>query len=126
MEQIVKYSDILSLHIPLTRETRQLVNEEYLLHFKKPIYFVNTSRGEIVNTKAVLNSITKGRIKGAAFDVLEVEKFPPLQEQFWFKELVSNGKVLLSPHVAGWSYESYERISQVLAEKLKSLDLSKN
>ena len=121
MEQIVKYSDILSLHVPLTRETRQLVDEEYLFHFKKPIFFVNTSRGEVVNTQAVLKAINTGKIRGAAFDVLEVEKFPALHEQSWTKELIENEKVLLSPHVAGWSYESYERISQVLAEKLKKL-----
>lgn len=125
MEQIVKYSDILSLHIPLTRETRQLVNEEYLFHFRKPIFFVNTSRGEIVNTSAILDSIVKGKIRGAAFDVLEVEKFPALKEQTWFENLVDSGKVLLSPHVAGWSFESYEKISQVLAKKLKQLNYSR-
>jgi len=121
MEQIVKYSDILSLHVPLTRETRRLVNEEYLFHFRKPIFFINTSRGEIVDTKAVLDSIVNGKIRGAALDVLEVEKFPALKEQAWFKDLVDNSKVLLSPHVAGWSYESYQKISEVLAKKLKQL-----
>ena len=123
MEQIVKYSDVLSLHIPLTRETKQLVDDEYLLHFKKPIFFLNTARGEIVNTKAVLSAINEGKILGAALEVLQVEKFPALGEQEWFDDLISNGKVLLSPHVAGWSFESYRKISEVLAEKLKTLKL---
>ncbi|MBC8053146.1 MAG: phosphoglycerate dehydrogenase [Sphingobacteriaceae bacterium] len=121
MEQIVKYSDILSLHIPLKRETQKLVDEEYLLHFKKPIFFLNTSRGEIVNTKAVLNAIKAGKILGAGLDVLESEKFPGLGEQSWFEELVKEEKVILSPHVGGWTFESYRKISEVLAEKLKML-----
>lgn len=121
MEQIVKFSDVLSLHIPLTRETRQLVNEEYLFHFRKPIFFLNTARGEIVNTQAILNAVKSGKILGAGLDVLEIEKFPALKEQPWFPELIANGKVLLSPHVGGWSFESYKRISEVLATKLKNL-----
>ena len=121
MEQIVKQADVLSLHIPLTRETRQLVNDEYFFHFRKPIFFLNTARGEVVNTQAVLNGIKSGKILGAGLDVLEIEKFPALGEQAWFKDLVENEKVILSPHVAGWSFESYKRISEVLAEKLKTI-----
>lgn len=121
MEQIVKYSDILSLHIPLKRETNQLVDDEYLLHFKKPIFLLNTARGEIVNTQSVLKAIKAGKIIGAGLDVLEIEKFPALEEQPWFDELKKEGKVLLSPHVAGWTFESYRKISEVLAEKLKML-----
>ncbi len=121
MEQLVKHSDVLSLHIPLNRETKQLVNEEYLFHFKKPIFFLNTARGEIVNTLAILKAINSGKILGAALDVLEIERFPALQEQVWFSDLINNNKVLLSPHVAGWSYESYQKISEVLAEKLEAL-----
>jgi D-3-phosphoglycerate dehydrogenase / 2-oxoglutarate reductase len=121
MEQIVKHSDVLSLHIPLKRETNQMVDDEYLLHFKKPIFLLNTARGEIVNTKAVLNAIKSGRILGAGLDVLEVEKFPALGEQSWYNDLINEGRVLLSPHVAGWTVESYRKISEVLAEKLKML-----
>jgi D-3-phosphoglycerate dehydrogenase len=123
MEQIVKHSDVLSLHIPLKRETNQLVNDEYLLHFKKPIFFLNTSRGEIVNTQSVLNAIKSGKILGAGLDVLEVEKFPLIEDQSWYDELKNEGRVLLSPHVAGWTLESYRKISEVLAEKLKMLSV---
>lgn len=123
MEQIVKHSDVLSLHIPLKRETTQLVNDEYLLHFKKPIFFLNTSRGEIVNTQSVLNAIKSGKILGAGLDVLEVEKFPAIEDQTWYDELKTEGRIIVSPHVAGWTIESYRKISEVLAEKLKMLSV---
>jgi D-3-phosphoglycerate dehydrogenase / 2-oxoglutarate reductase len=123
MEQIVKHSDILSLHIPLKKETNQLVNDEYLFHFKKPIFFLNTSRGEIVNTQAVLNAIKQGKILGAGLDVLQVEKFPEMEAQSWYNELKNEGRVILSPHVAGWTIESYRKISEVLAEKLEMLSI---
>lgn len=124
MEEIVKHADILSYHIPLTRETRQLFNHEYLFHFRKPIILLNASRGGIVNTKAVIDGLKNGKILAAGLDVLEVEKFPVLSEQPWFTELIENDKVILSPHVAGWSVESYRKISEVLAEKLKRLKIS--
>lgn len=121
MEEIVKHSDVLSLHIPLTTETRQMVDDEYFFHFKKPIFFINTARGEIVNTKAVLNAIDSGKILGAGLDVLQTEKFPALGEQPWYEELKENDKVILTPHVGGWTFDSYRKISEVLAEKLKGL-----
>ena len=124
MEEIVKHADILSYHIPLTRETRQLFNDEYLFHFRKPIILLNASRGGIVNTKAVIDGLKNGKILAAGLDVLEVEKFPALSEQPWFTELIENNKVILSPHVAGWSVESYRKISEVLAEKLKGIMVS--
>ncbi|WP_158825566.1 2-hydroxyacid dehydrogenase [Mucilaginibacter lacusdianchii] len=122
MEEIVKHSDVLSLHIPLTTETKDLVNDEYLFHFKKPIFLLNTARGKIVQTQAVLNAIKQGKILGAGLDVLETEKFPALGEQPWFDELRQSGKILLTPHVAGWTFESYRKISEVMAEKIKNLD----
>ncbi|RZL17568.1 MAG: phosphoglycerate dehydrogenase [Pedobacter sp.] len=121
MEEIVKHSDVLSLHIPLTKETRQLVDQEYLFHFKKPIFLINTARGEMVNTGAVLSAIEQGRILGAGLDVLEVEKFPSMAGQSWFKELITSKKVLLTPHVAGWTFDSYRKISEVLADKLQKI-----
>jgi len=122
MEEIVKHSDVLSLHVPLTRETNGLVDDEYLFHFKKPIFFINTSRGKTASVQAVLNAIKQGKILGAGLDVLEVEKFPSLAEQPWFEELRQSGKVLLTPHVAGWTFDSYRKISEVMAEKLQLVD----
>lgn len=123
MEEIVKHSDVLSLHIPLTKETKQMVDDEYFFHFKKPIFFINTARGEIVNTSALLKNIKSGKILGAGLDVLEAEKFPILGEQPWFEDLKASGKVMLTPHVGGWTFESYRKISEVLAEKLAEMKL---
>jgi D-3-phosphoglycerate dehydrogenase len=100
-----------------------MVGEEYLLHFKKPIFFINTARGEIADIKAILNGISKGKILGAGLDVLEVEKFPALGEQEWYNELITSTKVILTPHVAGWTFDSYRKISEVLAEKLAEIKI---
>ena len=124
MEEIVKHSDILSLHIPLITETKGLVDDEYLFHFKKPIFFINTSRGGVAKVQAVLNAIKQGKVLAAGLDVLEVEKFPALVEQPWFEELRQSGKVILTPHVAGWTFDSYRRISEVMAGKLRLLEIS--
>jgi len=123
MEEIVKHSDVLSLHVPLTRETKQMVDEEYFFHFKKPIFFINTARGEIVNTTAVLSQLKSGKLLGAGLDVLETEKFPSLGLQQWFEELKADGRVLLTPHIAGWTFDSYRKISEVLAQKLVEMKL---
>ncbi len=121
MEEIVKHSDVLSLHIPLTAETNGMVNDEYLFHFKKPIFLINTSRGKVAKVQAILNAIKQGNILGAGLDVLETEKFPALGEQAWYEELRQSKKVLLTPHVAGWTFDSYRKISEVMAAKLKEL-----
>lgn len=118
MDEVVRDADVLSLHIPLTKETYSLVDAEYLLHFRKPILFLNGARGEIVDIIAVLDAIDRGKILGAAFDVLPLEKFPEANATDWFKRLSSHEKVLLTPHVAGWSVESYFKIAKVLADKL--------
>ncbi|WP_184550189.1 NAD(P)-dependent oxidoreductase [Mucilaginibacter sp. FT3.2] len=121
MEQIIKHSDVLSVHVPLTSETNGLIDDEYLFHFKKPIFFINTSRGKTAKVSSVLKAIKEGKILGAGLDVLEVEKFPTLAEQAWYDELRQSGKVILSPHVAGWTFDSYRKISEVMAEKLDKL-----
>ncbi|MES2454073.1 MAG: 2-hydroxyacid dehydrogenase [Bacteroidota bacterium] len=121
MEEIVRQSEVLSLHIPLTAETRQMIDDEYFFHFRKPIFFINTARGEIVSVKAVLNAIKANKILGAGLDVLQTEKFPALNEQEWFEELKKSDKVLLTPHVGGWTFDSYRKISEVLAEKLNQI-----
>ena len=123
MEEIVKHSDVLSVHVPLTKETNGMIDDELLFHFKKPIFFINTSRGKVAKVRAVLNAIRDGKILGAGLDVLETEKFPALAEQEWFDDLKRSGKVLLTPHVAGWTFDSYRKISEVMADKLAALGL---
>lgn len=118
MEEIVKHADVLSFHIPLTKETKGLINEEYLYHFKKPIFFLMGARGGIVQIPAVLKALDQGKIIAAAFDVLPIEKFPALAEQVWYEDLIKRDNVLLSPHVAGWTFESYIKLSEVVADKI--------
>jgi D-3-phosphoglycerate dehydrogenase len=120
MEEIVKQADIVSFHIPLTRETKGLVNEEYLFHFRKPIFFLMGARGGIVHVPALLKALDAGKIIGAALDVLPIEKFPALGEQDWYQALVSRDNVILSPHVAGWTFESCFKLSDILADKIIS------
>jgi D-3-phosphoglycerate dehydrogenase len=122
MEEVVKYADVLSLHIPLNKETKQLVNEDYFSYFKKPIFFINAARGEIVNTKAVLGAINNGKILGAGLDVLEKEKFPALADAEFYNDLIKEGKLILTPHIGGWTFDSYRKISEVLIAKLKNLE----
>jgi len=123
MEEIVKHSDVLSVHVPLTKETNGMIDDELLFHFKKPIFFINTSRGKVAKVRAILNAIRDGKILGAGLDVLETEKFPALAEQEWFDDLKRSGKVLLTPHVAGWTFDSYRKISEVMVGKLAALGL---
>jgi len=123
MEEIVKHSDVLSVHVPLTKETNGMIDDELLFHFKKPIFFINTSRGKVAKVRAILNAIRDGKILGAGLDVLETEKFPALAEQEWFDDLKRSGKVLLTPHVAGWTFDSYRKISEVMVGKLAALNL---
>jgi D-3-phosphoglycerate dehydrogenase / 2-oxoglutarate reductase len=120
MEQIYAQADILSLHIPLTTETKSMIDVAYFNKFKKNIWFLNTARGEIVENKAILEGIDSGKVIAAALDVLENEKIANLSlaEKQLFEGLIKSDKVLLTPHVAGWSYESYIRINEVLTRKI--------
>lgn len=118
MEEIVKQADVVSFHIPLTRETQGLVNDEYFFHFRKPIFFLMGARGGIVDVSAVLKALDARKIIAAAFDVLPIEKFPSLAEQEWYEDLTTRDNVLLSPHVAGWTFESYYKLSDILADKI--------
>lgn len=118
MNKIFEEADVLSLHVPLTAETQGLVSSEFLASFKKSIYFINGSRGETVAINDIVNALHEKKIIAAAFDVLPVEKFPALASTDWFDELKSFPNVQLSPHIAGWTVESYYKIAKILAEKV--------
>lgn len=126
MERLWAEADILSLHIPLTVETRAMVDESYLNRFHKGIIFLNTSRGEIVPMAAVVSGFTLGKIRGAVLDVLENEKLPtltPAQAQS-FNQLRTRTDVIFTPHIAGWTYESHVKINVALTNKMKALKLA--
>ncbi|NNM95907.1 MAG: hydroxyacid dehydrogenase [Bacteroidia bacterium] len=125
-EQLFDTADIISLHLPLTDETRYLVNREYIQKFKKNIYIVNTSRGEVVKTDELVEQLKKGKVSGACLDVLEYEspsfeQLNPEQMPEPMRYLLQSDRVLLTPHIAGWSYESHEKIAKVLAGKIRVL-----
>jgi D-3-phosphoglycerate dehydrogenase len=123
LEEIFEKADILSLHIPLTNETKNMVNGNFLSKFKKKIYLLNMCRGEVVNMPETIEYINNNLILGAAFDVLENEKINTLsnQQQKDFDYLINNKKVVLSPHIAGWTFESYKKIAQNILIKLTDL-----
>lgn len=127
MEEIFEGADIVSFHIPLTHETAQMIDEAYLDRFAKPLYVLNMCRGGILNTGALISKIRQGRVLGAALDVLENEKIDtlsnPQQQDFDF--LTKSEKVVLAPHIGGWTIESYRKISEVLLEKISNLKLEK-
>ncbi len=119
-EQLFAEAEILSLHVPLTEETRFMVNADYLSRFQRLRYLLNLSRGEIVRTCDVVAALESGKLEGFAADVLEVE--PPhraaAENQTCFEQLFASPKTVLTPHVGGWTAESYERISAVLAQRI--------
>lgn len=123
LPEIFEQADILSLHLPLTTETTYMIDAAFLSNFRKPIYLINTSRGKVLQTTAVIEALQTGAIKGAALDVLENEKLHDLKpaEKEWFDTLIKNDRVILTPHIAGWTHESKKRIAEVVIEKLKAL-----
>ncbi|MEC7754161.1 MAG: NAD(P)-dependent oxidoreductase [Bacteroidota bacterium] len=120
LEKLFQKTDILSLHVPLTEETRGWMNETFFESFRKPVYLLNTARGEIVPIADLLSLLDSGKILGAALDVLEKEKFEALtsEEKQRFENLFARKNVVLSPHVAGWTFASYKRINEVLVSKI--------
>jgi len=123
MDRIFIEADILSLHIPLTEETEYLINTEYLNKFRKNITLINTSRGKCVNTENLVNAINSGKVIGSALDVLEYESlsFETLKNDEIpepYKQLIASEKVILSPHIAGWTHESKLKLAEVIVMKI--------
>lgn len=119
-EQIMAEADILSLHVPLTDETRQWIDASFVEQFSKPFFLVNASRGEVVSLPAVVAGLQSGKVRGACLDVLENEKLKTLTpvQQAAFDYLRQSDRVVLTPHIAGWTHESYVRINEVLVAQL--------
>lgn len=125
MKEIYEKADVFTIHVPLEKDTEFMLDDNFFNSFKKPIWFTNTARGKVLKTEALYNAIKNRRVFGAALDVLENEK--PQKWTTEFKELVSKlfktEKFHLTPHVGGWTHESYLKINEVLIEKIKRLDL---
>ncbi len=124
MDQLFEQCDILSLHVPLNEETEYLLNSNFISKFKKDFYLINTARGKCVDTASVLEGLASNKILGACLDVNEFEKTSfenILNMPQVYRDLLNSKKVILSPHIAGWTTESYQKISEVLIQKIISL-----
>jgi D-3-phosphoglycerate dehydrogenase len=125
LEELQQQADVVSLHTPQTPLTIHMVNRTFIEGFKKPFWFINTARGKSVVTKDLVAALATGKIKGAGLDVLEYEKssFENLfsDETFpkSFRDLLTAKNVLLTPHVAGWTVESKEKLAQTIVDKIK-------
>ncbi|WP_448518455.1 NAD(P)-dependent oxidoreductase [Rhodoflexus sp.] len=123
LEQLQQEAEIISVHIPLTTETRGWMSTEFFNRFSHPIWLINTARGEIIPLAALREALQSGKLRGVCLDVLEQEKLDRLtaEQAADFEWLAKQTNVIFSPHVAGWTYESYERINRILVDKLVQL-----
>lgn len=127
LKDIQEKADVLSLHIPWTPETDKMVNTEFINSFTKPFWFINTSRGKNVVTADLVDALKTGKILGAALDVLEYEKlsfenlFIDVEKPEAYSYLLEAENVLLTPHIAGWTYESHEKLAQTIVDKIKTI-----
>jgi D-3-phosphoglycerate dehydrogenase len=123
LQTVFETCDILSIHLPLTTETEFMVNDAFVNKFKKNIYVINTARGKCLKTDDLVNAIKTGKVIGACLDVLEYESvsfehIPKNELPESFRFLTTSDKVILSPHIAGWTYESNYKMSKAIAEKM--------
>ncbi|MFZ4401456.1 MAG: NAD(P)-dependent oxidoreductase [Bacteroidales bacterium] len=124
LSEIYENADIISFHVPLNNETHYMLDEKFIDYCKKNFYLINTSRGGVVKTDALVAALKSGKISGACLDVIEYEKFSfeeikTDQLPAAYNYLINAENVLLSPHVAGWTVESKYKLARVLADKIK-------
>lgn len=121
LEELKNQAEVLSLHIPLTDSTNYLVDAEFISGMKNSFYFVNTARGKNVETKSLVEALKSGKVKGACLDVLEYEKasFENLEtDNEDLKYLLNSEKAIVTPHIAGWTHQSKEKLAQVIVDKI--------
>ena len=125
LEDLQKYADVLSLHTPQTKETLGMVNSAFINKFSKPLWFINTARGKSVITEDLVLALKTSKVLGAGLDVLEYEK-SSFEDMFSsnmpeaFQYLITSENVLLTPHIAGWTVESKEKLAQTIVDKIKA------
>lgn len=123
--ELQQKADVLSLHLPWTPETNKMLNAKFISAFAKSFWIINTSRGKNIVTADLVAAMIEGRVLGAGLDVLEYEKlsfetlFQDDSTPEAFQYLLQSPRVIMSPHVAGWTFESHERLAQVIVDKIK-------
>jgi len=121
LQELKEKAEVLSLHVPLSDETHYLIDSEFISEMKNDFYFVNTARGKNVETKSLVEALKSGKVKGACLDVLEYEKssFENLEmNNEDLKYLLDSEKVIVTPHIAGWTHQSKEKLAQVIVDKI--------
>jgi len=128
LEELKQKAEVLSLHIPMTNETHYLIDSTFINEMKNEFYLVNTARGKNVETKYLVEALKSGKVKGACLDVLEYEKasFEKLdtstslstRENEDLQYLLDSEKVIVTPHIAGWTHQSKEKLAQVIVDKI--------
>ena len=125
LDFLYKNADIVSLHLPHTTKTINLFNKEFIQKFDKPFWLINTSRGKIVNTADLVDALNEKKILGAGLDVIDIESssFNNIEKELnpYFNELINLKNVIITPHIAGWTFESNVKLSQIIIDKIKSL-----
>ena len=121
LEELQANADILSLHIPLNDKTHYIIDEKFISEMKKNFYFINTSRGKNVKTSALIDGLESGKVRGACLDVLEYEKssFENLElKNDDLQYLLNSEKVIVTPHIAGWTHQSKIKLAQTIVDKI--------
>jgi D-3-phosphoglycerate dehydrogenase len=125
MEHICRYADVISFHVPLTGETHHMANENFFNSLQQKPFFITTCRGSVTDTNALINALRNEKISGAALDVLENEKINMLSaaEKENLDFLTAQHNVIITPHIAGYSYEAFLRMPEILLQKLTNMNL---
>jgi len=120
LDELLTSSDVVSIHLPLTQETKSLVNESFLLKMKTESILINTSRGGIADSQAMLNSLERGHLSGICLDVLENEKPATwsIEQKKMYINLLQRRDVIITPHIAGWTHRSLRHIASILFDKI--------
>lgn len=122
-EEIQKQCDIISFHLPLTPETKHYVADDFIEHCKDDIFLINTSRGQVIRTESLLSYLENGKVKGACLDVFENEKVGTYtaEEREMYARLYAFDNVIVTPHVAGWTHESLEKITDLILVETRNV-----